>query len=147
MTWVDALLVTQAIASGAMCGIIWFVQIVHYPLFGAIPGAGSTDYAREHQRRTPLLVVPLMLVEGLTAALLAAAPPAAIGRPATVAGVALIALIWLSTACVQMPQHARLGRQGHDPAAVATLVRRNWPRTLLWTGRAVLAAWMLYAAG
>jgi hypothetical protein len=26
---------------------------------------------------------------------------------------------------------------------VATLVRSNWLRTLLWTARAILAAWMV----
>ena len=147
MTQTDLLLVAQAIASGAMCGIIWFVQVVHYPLFAAISGTGSSDYARDHQRRTPLVVVPFMLVEGATAAMLAANPPVGIGRTATLVGLALIALVWLSTAVVQMPQHARLGREGHSPATVAALVRGNWPRTLLWTARALLAVWMLRAAG
>ncbi|NBW87886.1 MAG: hypothetical protein EBR23_13935, partial [Planctomycetia bacterium] len=98
MTQTDLLLAAQAIASGAMCGIIWFVQLVHYPLFAVLPGAGSSDYARENRRRTPLVVVPFMLVEGVTAAILAANPPAGIGRTATLTGLALIALVWLSTA-------------------------------------------------
>jgi hypothetical protein len=46
-----------------------------------------------------------------------------------------------------MPQHARLGRGGDAAAAVAALVRGNWLRTLLWTARALLAAWMLRTAG
>ena len=33
------------------------------------------------------------------------------------------------------------------PALVAALVRSNWPRTVLWTARALLAAWMLRAGG
>jgi len=30
---------------------------------------------------------------------------------------------------------------------VAALVRSNWPRTVLWTARALLAVWMLRAGG
>ena len=33
MTPTEIILLLQAVASGAMCGIIWFVQLVHYPLF------------------------------------------------------------------------------------------------------------------
>jgi hypothetical protein len=59
----------------------------------------------------------------------------------------LVLLVWASTVLVQMPLHGRLGREGHVPALVAALVRSNWPRTALWTARAVLAAWMLRSAG
>lgn len=145
MTATEAVLLAQAVASGAMCGLIWFVQVVHYPLFARITGPGSADYARDHQRRTGAVVMPLMLVEGATAAWLALDPPPGVGRPATLVGVALVALVWLSTALVQMPLHGRLARDGHDSPAVARLVAGNWPRTLLWTARACLAAWMLRA--
>jgi hypothetical protein len=146
VTATDALLIAQAIASGAMTGLIWFVQIVHYPLFARVTGAGERAYAAEHQRRTAWVVIPFMLVEGLTAAAVAAAPPPGIPRGLAIAGFVLVLLVWASTAAVQMPLHGRLGREGHVPALVATLVRSNWPRTILWTARALLAAWMLRAA-
>jgi hypothetical protein len=92
-------------------------------------------------------VIPLMLVEGLTAGIVAAAPPPGIPRGLAIAGFVLVLLVWASTALVQMPLHGRLGREGHVPALVAALVRSNWPRTALWTARAVLAAWMLRSAG
>jgi hypothetical protein len=147
VTATDLLLIAQAVASGAMCGLIWFVQIVHYPLFARVTGPGERAYAAEHQRRTAWVVIPFMLVEGAVAALLAVAPPPGIPRVAAVAGLGLVLLVWASTAAVQMPLHGRLGRDGHVPALVAALVRSNWPRTVLWTARALLAAWMLRAGG
>ena len=33
--------------------------------------------------------------------------------------------------------------QGADAEVIRTLVATNWVRTLAWTGRAVLAGWML----
>jgi len=44
-----------------------------------------------------------------------------------------------------MPLHGRLARDGHLPETVTALVRSNWLRTLLWSLRAAVAAWMLRA--
>ena len=145
MSPIDALLVAQAVASGMMAGIIWFVQVVHYPLFAAVNGPGDADYARRNQARTSLVVLPPMLVEAAAAGWLAVWPPEGIGRGPAVAGAVMVGLVWLSTLAVQMPLHGRLAREGHAAGVVATLVRSNWPRTLLWTARALLAAWMLAA--
>ena len=146
MTFSEIVLAAQAVSSAAMCGLIWFVQAVHYPLFARIEGESSTRFADEHQARTGRVVIPFMLVEGLTAMIIAWSPPAGVPRVLAVAGVAIVVAIWVSTACVQMPLHARLSRDGHSPAAVNALVRSNWLRTVLWSVRAVLAAWMLVAA-
>lgn len=146
MTATDLVLAAQALASAAMCGLIWFVQIVHYPLFGRVRGAEGRDYSAEHQRRTSLVVIPPMLVEGLTAGILAFKPPSGIPSLAAWAGFAVVLCLWWSTGAVQMPLHIRLGRDGHAPETVAALVRSNWVRTILWSARAVLAIWMLRAA-
>jgi hypothetical protein len=146
VSFVEILLVAQAVASGMMAGIIWFVQVVHYPLFAAVTGPHEADYARENQARTSLVVLPPMLVEAVAAGWIAAWPPAGVGRGPALAGLALVGLVWLSTLAVQMPLHARLAREGHAVGVVTTLVRTNWPRTLVWTARAILAAWMLAAA-
>lgn len=146
LAWQPALLAAQAVASGAMCGVIWFVQIVHYPLFARIPSADGRVYAVENQRRTAWVVLPFMLVEGATAALVAVFPPAGVGWPAALAGAVAVVALWASTLAVQMPLHGRLAAAGHEPATVAALVRSNGVRTMLWTFRAVLAAWMLAAA-
>ncbi|MFM7206811.1 MAG: hypothetical protein ACKO4T_09095 [Planctomycetaceae bacterium] len=143
----DVILVAQAVASAAMCGLIWFVQGVHYPMFAAITGPRSRDYALENQRRTTPVVLPFMLVELATAAALACWPPDGIGRGPAAAGLALVAVIWLSTFLAQVPLHARLAGEGHAPGVVAALVRGNWVRTVAWTARALLAAWMLRVAG
>jgi len=143
----EAVLIAQAVASGMMAGIIWFVQLVHYPLFAAVTGPGETAYARANQARTSLVVLPPMLVEAAAAGWLALRPPAGIGVVPAAVGLGLVGLLWLSTLAVQMPLHARLAGEGHAAGVVAALVRSNWPRTLLWTARAVLAAWMLAVAG
>jgi hypothetical protein len=136
----------QAIASGAMCGVIWFVQVVHYPLFARADGPASADYAHENQSRTGRVVIPFMLIEGLSAAAIAWRPPPGVPRTLAIAGAVIVAVLWLSTALVQMPLHARLAGDGHSPAVVTSLVRSNWLRTALWSARAAISVWMLRAA-
>jgi len=142
---IDIVLLVQAVASAAMCGIIWFVQVVHYPLF-ARAGGDERGFALENQRRTGRVVIPFMLSEGVAAAVFAWSPPAGVPRSLAILGLAAVGVLWLSTGSIQMPLHARLAREGHAPDAVAALVRSNWLRTLMWTLRAGLAAWMLRVA-
>jgi hypothetical protein len=131
---VTALLLAHAGATLLLTGLIWFVQVVHYPLFGLAGATGFRGYAEAHSRRTTWVVGPPMLVEAATAALLVIADP----RALTVVGAALLALVWLSTAVLQVPCHARLGA-GFEAAVHARLVRTNWLRTVAWTGRAAIA--------
>jgi len=142
----DGILLAQVVASGAMAGLIWFVQVVHYPLFASITGERSRDHAVENQRRTGPVVIPFMAVELATALAIAVWPPAGVGRGLALIGLGLVAVAWLSTFLVQVPLHARLASEGHVADAVAALVRSNWIRTVAWTARALLAAWMLRAA-
>ena len=143
MTIPHLILMAQAVASGAMCGIIW---VVHYPLFARVDGAEAAAYAQENKSRTGRVVIPFMLVEGLTAAAVAWRPPPGVPRSVALLGVAMVAALWLSTALVQMPLHARLARAGHSPGVVSSLVRSNWLRTAVWSARAAVSVWMLRAA-
>lgn len=134
-------------ATVAMTGLVWFVQIVHYPLFARVGAPGFPEYEAAHARRTTLVVGPPMLVEAATALLLLvpAARPDSVpgGLPAIAA--ALLAVVWLVTALASVPAHRRL-EAGFDPDAHARLVSTNWIRTLGWTARAGIAFAMAAAA-
>ena len=86
-------LLVQFAATWTMVGIIWFVQVVHYPLFSRVDGPGSGAYAVENQRRTSWVVGPPMAAEGITALWLAASPPGGVGRVLPVVGLVLLALV------------------------------------------------------
>jgi hypothetical protein len=137
------LLSAHALSTWFMVGLIWFVQIVHYPLFAAVPEPDRIAYARQHARRTTWVVAPVMSVEALASLWLAAQPPPHLaGSWLPLAGAALTVVVWLSTALVQVPLHDRLGAGG-GREVVEWLVRTNWLRTLAWTGRGAIAASML----
>ena len=128
-------LLAHAAATLYMTGLIWFVQVVHYPLFAGVGAAGFAPYAAAHQRLTTLVVGPPMLREAMTALLLAWQPPRGEARALPLAGLALLAVVWLSTALLQVPAHARLAG-GFDADTARGLVAWNWLRTVAWTSRA-----------
>ena len=134
------ILLLHVAATLAMFGVIWFVQVVHYPLMADVGAAGFQNYEATHMRLTSLVVAPLMLTEFVTALLLVAGFA---GKPVTGwwIGLALLGVIWISTFALQVPAHAKL-TQGFDAVAHARLVNTNWIRTLAWTARAALVLWL-----
>jgi uncharacterized membrane protein len=137
-----AVLLVHLLATAFMAGLIWFVQVVHYPLMAEVGAERFVDYEQRHQSRTSLVVGPPMAVEGVTTVLLFLAPPAGVGRMLPFIGGVLLAVVLGSTVLVQVPLHGRLG-QSFDPATVRRLVATNWVRTAGWSARALLAAVML----
>jgi hypothetical protein len=127
-----------------MAGLIWFVQIVHYPLMREVPPAGFVAYEIAHARLTTRVVAPVMLVELLSSVLLALSVGNLQGEQTLLArvGVGLLAIVWASTFFVQVPTHAKLAR-GFQIDVWRLLVRTNWVRTIAWSARAVLALTIL----
>jgi hypothetical protein len=128
----------HALCTVAMTGLVWFVQLVHYPLFARIGAESGRAYSLEHQRRTTWLVGPLMVGEVASASALLLYLRGTAAETLTVAGLVLIAVIWISTAAWQVPLHGQLARDAR-PELVERLVRTNWVRTLAWTARSVIA--------
>ena len=128
----------HAAATLTMTGVIWFVQVVHYPLFAAVPVEGFVAYEARHTHLTGFVVGPPMAVEGVTALALVAAPLDGVPLALPWVALALLGIVTASTVALQVPLHGRLSERW-DPADGARLVRTNWIRTIGWTIRGVLA--------
>jgi len=63
-------LIANLAATAVMVGVIWYVQIVHYPLMAGWPHEDFGVWEARHRERTALVVIPTMLLEGVTAAAL-----------------------------------------------------------------------------
>jgi uncharacterized membrane protein len=132
------LLLIHAGATLYMAGLIWFVQLVHYPLMAKVGRDGYAEYQRLHERRTGWAVGPAMLVELGTAVALVVARPERVEPWLAWLGLAMLGVIWLSTACLQVPRHKQLGA-GFNEETHRKLVTTNWLRTALWSVRGVIA--------
>lgn len=136
------LLLVQVAATLMLTGLIWTIQIVHYPLFDGVGEEEFVEYHQRHNVQITWLVVPLMLTELLTAILMLGARPPEIPIATVFLGLFLVAVIWLSTAFLQVPQHATLA-EGFSSYAYQRLVFSNWIRTAAWTARAALMIFFL----
>jgi len=132
-------LLVQLASTLFMVGLIWFVQIVHYPLFAAVPESASAAYERAHTERTTWVVIVPMIVELGSAIWLATLPGE--DRAARYWGVALVGVVWASTFFLQVPMHEKL-TAGFDASAHARLVLTNWVRTVAWTLRGGLVLYL-----
>lgn len=139
-----SVLIAHAAITLFLTGVIWFVQIVHYPLMDRVT-ANFPAFQNAHANRTTAVVMVPMLAELACGLLLIWAAPARIPAWMIWAGLGLIAVIWLSTFLLQVPQHNILSL-GFDADAHGRLVATNWVRTAAWSLRALLAVWMLWLA-
>lgn len=137
----------QVAVTWTLVGLIWTIQVVHYPLMSRVGEARYTEYQREHMRRITWLVGPLMLAEvGLALGLWLGAATPNEERLGWI-GALLLLLIWAATAIFSVPAHGRLV-SGFDGRAHARLVATNWVRTAAWTLRGGVAlAWWAEVAG
>jgi hypothetical protein len=103
-----ALLFAHLVSTLLMVGIIWFVQVVHYPLMACVGVEHFRRYSQLHQSRTSLVVAGPMLVEALSAICLLGWLPRLRSSPAFLAAGARLGLIWVSTTWRQVPRHQLL---------------------------------------
>lgn len=129
--------------SAMLCGLIWTIQLVQYPLFAAVGESSFSAYHAGHSLRISLVVVPMMVLELVLAVLLLWYRPSPGPTWAVVICSALVAVIWLSTFALQVPAHGIL-QGGFESATWSRLVATNWIRTLAWTGRTGLLGAMLW---
>lgn len=136
--------VGQVVGSVGMFGVIWIVQLVHYPLMRFVSGERFARFETAHRVRISWVVGPLMLVEGLSVLAFAFAPPVGLAWWLPWAGAGAEAVAIGTTVAISAPLHERLNAQ-FDPALLDRLIATNWIRTVAWTARAAVAIAMLVA--
>jgi hypothetical protein len=138
----NAPLLANVALAWLLTGLIWTIQLVHYPLFGAVGADQFVAYHAHHSARITWLVGPVMTAELAAAAWLVTSRPMGMAAGAAWLAAVLVALVWLSTGLLQVPLHVRLGG-GQDLRLVQRLVATNWVRTVAWTVRALLLTWWM----
>jgi hypothetical protein len=121
----------------AICALItggmWFVQTVHYPLFAMVGIEHFSVYEKAHYKRVLCLVVPMAVMELITALLL--------GWLYWFNTLLLMAT-WFMTLVVQVPLHNQL-RRGFQVEIHRRLVSSNWWRVGACSLRLVYLAFLL----
>jgi hypothetical protein len=117
-----------------MTGLIWIIQLIHYPSFLYIDKEKSSKFTILHQIRISYIVAPMMLIEFFTAGYLVY-----VSEPVSFMTFNLLGVIaiWLSTFLLSVPLHLKISEK-FDSELVKRLIHTNWPRTILWTARSLM---------
>lgn len=127
-------------------GVIWFVQLVVYPLFAKVGSNDYVDYHRFYSSRIPLpVILPGFACFFLPMVLIFFRPPSIpLWMALANAVCGLVGLV--VTVGLEIPRHHRLENGGKQERVIEELIRYNWPRTFGITGSAVLTLVMLTLA-
>ena len=134
--------VAHTVSTLFMVGMIWTIQVVHYPLFAEVGADRFPAYEAAHSARITWVIVLPWAVQGLTTLALLLSPPAGVPRVLVYAAAVLAAIPVLVTIGFSVPAHGALS-DGFDAAAHARLVGTNWLRTAAWTVPGAVATALL----
>lgn len=123
-----------------MMGLIWFVQVVHYPSFLKVNSETFQPFHSFHVFRTGFVVIPFMLAELVSSIILSLGdfPLSYIHK----IGLVLVMLAWLSTFAIQVQIHRKISADANT-TELSKLVKTNWLRTLLWSLKALVTLYGL----
>jgi hypothetical protein len=133
-----SLLLVHLTSTTLMAGIIWTVQLVHYPLMALVGSDRFVAYEAAHAPRMAGVVLLPWAAQGISTAWLVVARPAGVAPGLIVAAALAAATTVVVTAVFSLPAHRRLA-DGFDAAVHTRLVRTNWLRTAAWSTHAVIA--------
>ena len=127
------------ISSVYMCGVIWVIQLIHYPSFANIVPDQFLQFHSQHTMAMGYLVGPVMVIELAAGAWLLMHKTDVFSVTHFICVIAL----WALTFFVSVPLHNKLAL-GHDLQIIKSLIHTNWPRTILWTSKALLTSFWAF---
>ena len=130
----DFLFFLNVISAFLLTGVIWTIQIVHYPSFHYIDKLSFVNFHQFHERRISIIVMPLMILELISSVALYFND---MSNHTFLLNLIIVGLIWCSTFFIQVPIHNILS-QKKDNMMIEKLVNTNWIRTFLWSMRMLL---------
>ncbi len=137
----DIIFIINLFCSFFLCGLIWIIQLVHYPMFHKVSEKQFICTMQHHQKHISFIVVPVMIAELISSAALSYY--ADIYQSLHIAGLIVVISIWLITFFFQVPQHAYL-MNGYNFKTVNRLISTNKTRTVLWTLKSILTVYILF---
>ena len=129
----ELLLKVSFISTSVMVGVIWVIQLLHYPAFHFISDQKYIEFQHFHMKRISIIVIPAMLIELASALLLAYF----FRSSQTIILLVLLLGVWATTFIFFTNMHHKL-TIGYDRRIVDRLIKINWSRTALWSLRLII---------
>ena len=121
------------LSTSLMVGIIWVIQLLHYPTFHFIKESDYVEFQHFHMQRISFIVVPVMIIELLSGFMLVYY----FRSNLLILCLIILLVIWSITFVFFTKLHQSL-LGGYDKIIVDKLVQINWSRTVLWSLRLII---------
>ena len=119
-----------------MVGLIWLIQLVHYPLFNYVGIEEFTVFHENHKILITPVVGIVMIVELVTSVILLFQNSCVTRNWLSIFGIILLGIIWFSTIYFQIPFHNALSTKFNENTLIM-LINTNWIRTICWSVRGI----------
>ena len=124
----SSMLFLHILSTAIMVGIIWVIQIVHYPSFHYIDKSRYVSFQNFHMNKISYIVIPVMSIEAISGIILLYNDQTVL----FIISLIILLVIWTLTAFYFTRAHQLLAN-GYKKDIVRKLVQANWVRTGLWT--------------
>ena len=114
------IVLVHLVATAYMTGVIWFVQIVHYPLMAGWPHDQFAVWEARHRELTGIVVIPGMVLEAVAVVLLLAFSPRGVS-PWLIGAGALVGL-----GLFQLTPAVAMGEENWAMQLMAQLPELDW---------------------
>lgn len=135
---IDLIELIQCYITFALFGLIWTIQLVHYPAFHYIDLKKFTEFEKMHMVKITYIVGPLMLGEFVVSLTLLFLTAFALK---SIIVFIIVILLWLSTLLFSIPCHKKLANEKND-GEIQKLISTNWARTILWSLKVLIVSFV-----
>lgn len=123
-----------------MTGVIWIIQLVHYPMFTGLDARYFESSMISHQKGMSQVVLITMLIELFTGAFLIYIAKDLLTY--FIINFIALLIIWFVTFTISVPCHSRLLVSKNNDI-INRLVKTNWTRTFFWSARSLAALYFI----
>ncbi|MCH9611657.1 MAG: hypothetical protein S4CHLAM102_01270 [Chlamydiia bacterium] len=137
----ETILLVHAFATWMMIGIVWFVQVVYYPLYKRLSVTFS-DMEKRDLKNMGYLVAPIFFFEAISAVILVWIVQNDVYHILAGINLLLLVFVWIISWIIQFKHHKTqdllfIHRMHH------ILLSSNWLRTLVWSIRGFVVLMMI----
>lgn len=139
----SSVFILHLVSTSIMVGVIWIIQLVHYPTFLFIDKQKYMKFQEFHMSRVSYIVMPTMIAELFSGIYILFYNNVLIVNTFFLLASFSLFLNWVITALVFVKIHNGLLIK-YEKNIILLLVKLNWLRTILWSLRLVFLAIIIF---
>ena len=139
----SSVFILHLVSTSIMVGVIWIIQLVHYPTFLFIDKQKYMKFQEFHMSRVSYIVMPTMIAELFSGIYILLYNNILMLNTFFLLASFSLFLNWVITALVFVKIHNGLLIK-YEKKIILLLVKLNWLRTILWSLRLVFLTIIIF---